>query len=294
MANYRKFWLINSLGKKWDFQNKTSKIFLQNPSGLGYSKTVTSTRLGDSKIVSNIQTEMPSPSGELIFYNSTQYGYQSYEDFVEFCAYRPLQLHYLTPNNINSYYIECDVVTVNKGEYSSSGFMSCSISFEGHTFWLNSNTNELVVNNNNNNNGGKHYKLQRDYYYPTTGYGNINVNIEGQNDAGFELIIDGYCVNPQLTAFYDDTAYGILKLNGEFDNIDVTTYDSNQTITLIKEGSYLSNALSYQDFSVSDGVSTLTFFKLKKGKNLLSFSCGNINEFEGTIKLKWRESRVSV
>lgn len=289
----RQFYLENSLGKKYQLTNKNFKQFLSEPEGLGFVKSLTTLRLGDDELITNEQYSMPSISGNILFYDKVEKAYQDYLDFISFVRYTPLKLYYLPPNLLFPYYIECSMVQLDKGEYSTSGYLSCPISIYGNTLWQNSQESSLEVNNSESDDG-KYYDLVRPYHYSGFSLNSIVINNIGDIPVGFILEIVGDVTNPRLTATQDGVAYGILKLNGNFDYVQINSNDLNEAIYLEKDGTVVTNPLSYQDLSIADGVASVTFFKLKVGTSYLSFSCDKLSAFTGKINFRWKDKRISI
>lgn len=289
----RQFYIENSLGKKYYLTNKNFKHFLNEPEGLGFSKSLTTLRLGDDELITDEQYSMPSVSGSILFYDTVEKAYQDYYEFINFIRYSPLKLYYQPPNLLFPYYIECSLVQVDKGEYSTSGYLSCAVSFYGNTLWQNSQESSLTVTNSESSDG-KYYELVRPYHYSGNSLNSIRINNNGDVPIGFEFEIEGSVTNPRLTAIYNDVIYGLLKLNGTFDVVKVNSNDIEESIYLENNGSVVTNPLSYQDLSIADGVASITFFKLKVGESRLSFTCDKPSSFEGNINFKWKDKRVSI
>ena len=289
----RQFYIENSLGNKYYLTNKNFKHFLNEPNGLGFAKNLTVLRLGNDELITDEQFSMPSISGTILFYDDVGKAYQNYLEFVNFIRYTPIKLYYLPPNLLFPYYIECSITQVDKSEYTKNGYLSCPITFYGYTLWQNSQESSLIVKNNENTDG-KHYELIRPYHYAGNSLSSIIINNTGDVPIGFVLEVVGSVTNPRLIATQDGMTYGQLKLNGTFDYVKVDSNDLTESIYLENNGAIITNPLSYQDLSIADGISTLTFFKLKVGESRLSFSCDKISSFEGKVNFKWKDKKVSV
>ena len=289
----RQFYLENSLGKRYELTNKNFKHFLNEPEGFGFSKSLDVLRLGNNELITNEQYSMPNISGDILFYDDVEKAYQDYLEFVNFVRYSPLKLYYLPPNLLFPYYIECNITQVDKSEYKKEGFLSCPITIYGYTLWQNSQENILTVSNNENKDG-KYYELIRPYHYSGNSLNSIEINNIGDVPVGFVFEILGSVTNPRLVATQNGSIYGQLKLNGTFDYIMIDSNDLTETIYLENKGIVITNPLSYQDLSIADGVSDITFFKLKIGESKLSFSCDKLSSFEGIVNFKWKDKKVSI
>ena len=290
---FRQFYIENSLGKKYQLTNRNFKHFLNEPQGLGYTKSLTTLRLGNQELKTNEQLSMPSISGTLLFYDKLNNAYQDYIDFIQFARYTPLKLYYQPPNLLAPYYIDCELIQLDKDEYSREGYLSCGVQFYGTSLWKNSQSYEYEIGNITDE-GGKYYDLARPYYYAGNSLNSIIINNNGDVPVGFTFEINGSVTNPRLTAVQNETTYGLLKLNGTFDYCKIDSSDVAQSIYLENEDSVIANPLSYQDLSVADGIANITFFKLKVGQSDLSFSCDKISAFSGTIKFSWKDERMSI
>ena len=289
----RQFYLENSLGKKYELTNKNFKQFLNEPEGLGFSKNLNVLRIGNDELITDEQYSMPSISGEVLFYDNLENAYQDYLEFINFVRYSPLKLYYLPPNMLFPYYIECSITQVDKSEYQRVGYLSCPVTFYGYTLWQNSQESNLVVSNSENKDG-KYYELIRPYHYAGNSLNSIEINNTGDVPIGFVFEVVGSVTNPRLIASQNGIVYGQLKLNGTFDYIRVDSNDLTESIYLENNGTVITNPLSYQDLSIADGVSDITFFKLKIGESKLSFSCDKISSFEGNVSFKWKDKKVSI
>lgn len=136
----RKFWLINGQGKK-NMILLISKMlfFLNTPTGLGSSNTVTVTRLGNSQKLNSVTDNLEPFGGELLFQNSEDnaLAYDSYNVFVRFISILPLYFHYQTPAMSNeNYYREVVMNSIEKGEVDEeTGLLRCNVSFTPLTMW---------------------------------------------------------------------------------------------------------------------------------------------------------------
>lgn len=290
---YRKFWLINANNERYDLTEEQGNAFLDSPDNLGFSRSLSVLRLGNSEIVNSIETDLNSVTGELIFYkNTNETKYQNYFDFAQFIRFQPLFLYYLPPNTISPYYAEVYVLSLGKSEVNySSGVMHCPITYKRTTNWL---TADEVVYQGDNSAlpDGKFYDLERPYYYTGTNLSNIVLTNNGSDEIGMIIEIDGECVNPQFTISQNGEQYGVCKLTGTFDYVRINSIETEEEIYLEYNGSALSNPTSYQDLSVGDGTSKVTFVMLKVGVSDMVWAFGNA--FAGTVTIRYRNSYITV
>lgn len=289
----RKFWLINSQNNRFDFTLKTKKAFLESPSGLGFSKTLDGIRVGDDTIFTSDELDIPQISGNVLFYDDNEKAYRDYDNFVKFIRYTPLKLYYQPPHLLSGYYTNCVISSLEKGERSTEGYLSCPITFTCSSIWNNSSVNGLVVTNGQSLNG-KYYPLKRPYNYATNSLSDITINVDSDKEVGFIFEIIGDVTNPLLQITQNEKQYGIVKIDGNFDYLKLDSNDDNEDLYLEKDEIALTNPLIYQDLSIADGTSQVTFVKLNVGENKLSFSCDNVNKFEGYIRFTWKDRRISI
>lgn len=291
---YRKFWIINGLNKRYDFTLKEQNVFLESPSGLGFSKTLETIAIGNSAVKKSETYTLPTVTGNLMFIDSVAEAYYAYKEFINFISYGNLTLHYQTPDTLSSYYMDCEVTKLDKSEYESKyPYMECPITFTGLSLWKNDKEVEMTVKNGQETDG-KHYPLTRNYFYPGSTFGSMQLNVNSDVEVGFQLEITGKTVNPIIIAHQNNKMYGKIKLDGTFDYIKINSDDANEDIYLENNGVPLTNPYMYQDLSIADGTTDITFFKLPVGQSILSFSCENMSDFTGSVKFKWKDEKVSV
>lgn len=294
MADYRNFWLVNSLGNRYDFANPNTNQFLENPRGLGFRRVYSSLVIGNSELITSQQFSLTDFVGELLFYNGTNgTRYQAYFDFIKFAKYKPLELHYLTPNDLKSYHCDVLFVQADKGEVEEDSILRVPVTFHRLTEWL---TDDDVTYTMDNTpiGDGKKYDLTYDYSYAGTNLSNTIITNNGTDDVGFIITIEGEVQNLQFTLMQNGEIYGICKINGTYDFVQIDSVERTESIYLELNGSVITNPEQYQDFTIRNGASYLTWTKLKVGQSQFSFTCGNIDTFDGTVTLSFKESYVSV
>ena len=290
----RKFWIVNGNDDKYNLTNSELKINIVSPSGLGFQNNLSFLRVGNRDKIIAKQVAMPQVSGNIYFYDMNENAYEDYYNFVAFLSHKPLKLFYQPPNSTKSYYIDCEVKQLNKTENTELHILDCPIVLSGLSFWKDGNKHIQYFEKGSFENG-KHYPLTRPYSYATFSYRNMPISNNNTMNSPFQFEINGEVVNPQLSFFQNGERYGVIKLLGTFGKVRVNTEGSNQELYLEDlNGLPITNAISYQDFSIYDGKSQMTFFDLKAGSNKLSFSADNENEFDGELKMTWEDEFVSV
>ena len=291
--DYRKFWLINTLGNRYDFTENID-IFLNNPQGLGFRRNFTSITVGNSELVTSQQFQLTDVQGELLFMGNTNgEKYESYQKFVQFAKYKPLELHYKTPNNLLSYHCDIIFTQLDKSEVGQDGILRCPVTFHRLTEWL-TDQDEVYVFNNNPLDEGKFHDLIYDYHYAGTNLSNSVINNNGTDDVGFILEIIGEVENPQFSLTQGGETYGICKINGTYDYVQIDSVERTESIYLEQNGSVVTNPEQYQDFTIANGQSYLTWLKLKVGQSQFSFTSGNIDTFDGTVKIRFKNSFATI
>lgn len=287
----RRFWLINALGERYDLTDKNYKHFLNNPQGLGFSRSYTTQKIGNSELLTSYQFNLTDISGELMFYeNGNGNKYQAYQDFVQFAKYKPLEFHYLPPNTLDDYYCEVLFTSATKSEISTDTILHIPVTFHRVTEWLTS-KDFVVTLHNDPVDDGKYYNLTRPYHYAGNTLSNIPLNNRGTDDVGFIITIDGYVQNPQFSLTQASSQYGSCKINGNYTYVRVDSIESEEQIYLENNGSVIANPKQYQDLSVNGTYKT--FLKLKVGNSTFTFTCGNIDTFNGTITISYKNSFVT-
>lgn len=298
----RKFAIQNSLGDICDLTTKNKNqfsAFFNEPKGLGFKKSVKAIRVGDSEIISSDTTDIPAPSGEIVFYNPNT-AYENYLNFINFLVHTPVRLLYTPANTTVPYYIDCRVTEVGKEEINhDDGSLRCPITFYGTSLWMSSQENQVTFTNNVvSGEDGKFYNLVRPYNYSGMELSDIEFYNNGQLDCGFKMEIIGDIQNPVLSA-YDtmNDKYGAVGITGTYDYVKFSTEDNDQSIYLEREGVSISNPSSYLDLSIRQASSPnaiIPFFKIKPGRSKLVFSAGDISMFDGELVISWNTKYLSV
>lgn len=247
--SYRKFWMTNGLGTSVYFTNDCN-IFLSNPTGLGYTNTITTNQYANALNVVTSEQNFANIGGELLFINEPNSSkYEQYNDFVEFLSHEPLTFFYQLPNELeDTYSMDVAVGSLDKTETKNDDILRCTISLVGLSRWQGT---EVVVNG------------TTDTY---------TVNNPSHMPIGFEITITGSLVNPYFTLSQDGDVYGEAKFDDAtaFDSIYVNSQDGKQEVVLEQGGSVIANPLGYQDLSISDGSIYVTFVKLARGASTLT------------------------
>lgn len=291
--DYRKFWLINTLGNRYDFTENID-IFLNAPTGLGFKRNFTSITVGNSELVTSQQFQLTDVQGELLFMQDTNGSkYEAYQKFIQFAKFKPLELHYQTPNNLSSYHCDIIFTQIDKSETGQDGILRCPITFHRLTEWL-TDQDETYIFDNNPLDEGKYHDLVYDYHYAGTNLSNSVIINNGTDDVGFILEVVGEVENPQFSLTQGGEVYGVCKINGTYDYVQIDSVERTESIYLEQNGSVVTNPEQYQDFTIANGQSYLTWCKFKVGETIFNFTCGNIETFDGKVIVKFKKSYATV
>ena len=314
MQDYRKFWLINSQGTRYDFTDANATVFLNDPEGLGFQRKYSSVRVGNSELVTSTEFVMTDIEGELLFFDSINgVKYQQYQNFIQFAKFKPLEFHYETPNNIDSYHCEVLFVEAEKGEVDEDGMLHVPVVFHRLTEWLTDTTKVYVLSNEtlgmgkfHNDEGDSPYMLYYNdpestgdpsvsyYSYQGNQLDDFTLHNNGTSDVGFLIQVDGEIQNFAFNLSQNGEIYGKCKINGTYDLIRINSVDRSESIYMEDNGSAVTNPEQYQDFTIGDGNAYLTWCKFKVGETHITISAGNLETFSGTITISYNDSYVTV
>ena len=293
MADYRKFWLINTLGNRYDFTENID-IFLHNPKGLGFKRSFKSISVGNSELVTTQQFKLTDIQGELLFMQNTNGSkYENYQKFIQFAKFKPLEFHYQTPNNLVSYHCDVLFTQIDKTEVDEDGILKCPVVFHRLTEWL-TDQDEVYIFNNEPLDEGKYHNLIYDYHYAGTNLSNSVIYNNGTDDVGFIFEVTGNVQNPQFSLTQGGETYGVCKINGTYDYVQIDSVERTESIYLEQNGSVVTNPEQYQDFTIANGQSYLTWCKFKVGQTIFNFTCGNIETFDGNVIIRFKTSYATV
>lgn len=291
---YRKFKLKNGVGAEFTLTEPTFKAFASNPQGLGYSKTISTLRLGDDNLIPYQIFNLDQMSFEILFYDdSLSDKYQKYNDFVSFLSRKPLYLQYQKPNSFTWYRRAIETLTLTKTEVDhDSKILRCPFTILPLSFWEDDTAN--VIETDNQIESGKVYPIRYPFSYGDTALSNIPLTSLGMLNTPLEITISGTVVNPQWILYDEnDNVYGRAKLNGSFDSVYVNSDEANEQLVLERGGLILDNPMSYQDLTIgSPNEIFITFLKLQTGKSKIRFIVDG--GFDGTVKIVWRNRYVTV
>lgn len=281
----RKFWITNGKAETIEFTNNESKIFLNNPTGLGISNAITSNVYNEKLDVITSSQDFAQIGGEMLFYDyANKDKYESYNEFITFLMSKPLTLYYQIPTDTpQTFNIDVDLLSIDKTEVKTDGLLRCNFAFQPLSRWKG---DEITLEDTNS---------------------EVEVVNNGHMPVGFEITISRYndglgrydqFENPYIEIYQDDNLYGIAKFvdnlqntsghSYQFSSVYINSNDGEQNVVLKRgqaNGIVVPNPLGYQDLSVSNGSIYVTFVKLAKGTSTLKFYSENGAEsMDYTIK----------
>lgn len=293
--NYRQFKLVNGNGREFTLTDKNFKVFANDPTGLGFTKTISTLRLGNDNVVTYSLINLDTINFELLFYDDTNVlKYQKYDDFISFITIKPIYLLYKKPNSFDWFRRRIESLSLSKSEVERDRMLHCEFVMQTLSFWEDDNPRSILLTTQETGDG-KIYPIKYPFVYGGgESIANAKVNVQGMLESPLKITIDGLSTNPQIIV-YDSNSniYGYAKFNGTFDKVFINSIDSEETLELTNNGVLLDNPLGYQDLTVGNANEiAVTFLKLQQGNSSLRFILGN--NFDGSVTVEWRNRYVSV
>lgn len=291
---YRKFKLVNANNNEFTLTEKNFKVFANDPNGLGFSKSISTLRLGDEELLLYSLVNLDNINFELLFYDDKLSDkYQKYVEFMQFISFKPLYLYYQRPNGFEWYRRKIEIVSLSKSEVSfEDSMLHCNLVMKTLGFWEDDIAEEIVLEKQEQQ--GKIYPITYPFTYGGNSFSGVDLISKGLLDTPLEIQINGTSEDAEWIIYdNNDNIYGRAKFNGTFDAIYVNSRESEEEIKLLYNGTFVDNPLSYQDLTVgSPNQIYITFLKLKVGRSKISFNFDL--SFEGNVVIKWRNRYVSV
>ena len=272
-AEFRKFLLLNEVGKEYDLTNPAH--FFANPDGLGFEREFSVMQVGDSFVSVENKLRQQKVTGEMIFSD-----YVEYAEFSQFIAGRMLTLAYQPAGIGVWYYRSCKVNSLKKTEIShSTGRLHCNVDFICFSQWYESVIAERTI-----------YEVSENSVFPLTfpfvfADKNINEIIlsnTNSSEAPCRIEILGHCSNPRWTLLQN----GMELLNGKvsvsLDEGESLIIDANvETMRIAKVTDGVeSDAYQYSDFT------TNRFVYAPAGLSLLRFYHDSDNALDISVEVR--------
>ena len=291
---YRKFRLVNGANKTYELTDPSKqKVFAHQPEGLGYTRALSTFRLGNENLITYSMINLDTVEFEILFYDDKLGSkYQKYIEFVDFISIKPLYLLYQTPNTFDWYRKKVESLSLTKTEVAEEDTMlHCNFTLQSLTFWENNDVNVTVKDGLE---GGKVYPITYPFDYGSDNLSNVPLTSVGLLDAPLEILIEGETTNPEFVLYdNNDKIYGRAKFLGTFDSVYVNSKETEEEIRLMRNGLILDNPLSYQDLTIgSPNEIYITFLKIQQGRSKMTFLLGQ--NFNGNVEVKWRNRYATV
>lgn len=286
----REFWLKNGNNEVLSLMQKNS--FFHNPNGLGFELNLATESIGDVRVIKEVSNNFVPITGEIKFFGTQKRIYDSYEEFAHFISVKPLFFYYQSTSFSRPVTCEVLVTSLQKGEIGEDHVLTCPITFERLTHWLDDDYSTLKLKRKVEK-GGKNFPLSRPYKYVPLDTSNVRVENTGNKEAPMIVEIIGAVKNPQFSVYTQGgKLYGICKILGDYDYVRISSEDDKEELALSKGGVPVALPLNFQDFSVANGEAQLTFIKLQVGVSFINFELGE--NFSGVVNLSWRKIYATI
>jgi hypothetical protein len=267
----RKFKLINAFGAEMDLND--TENFFQNPGGLGFSRSINTSRAGHDFIITDDELDQKTLNGEIVFKT-----YDKYMEFVNFCAHSPLILAYMPSEKW--YYLDCRVARIDKGEKERRRLI-CPIDFIALSTWYES---KKTYRTQMSEEAGKTYDYTYPYVYVEISAGSAIVINSGLIDSPCVLHIFGEVVNPSWALAQG----GLTLLTG---GVEATIAAGNKLIVdsspkSLELAEYtISGVLVRNLYQLSD-FSKARFLMIPPGESVISFSHEGSSVISAIVEVK--------
>lgn len=292
MSHVRYFRLINALGQIYDIT--TTEALFSSPKGMGLEREETYRPIGARfALVSSIPKQVPL-EGKLIL--TPPDAYIKYSEFMEFCTYTPLTIHYkpideyeyyqlrgvYTGKDFN-YFKEVTITEVDKGELTKFATLEVDIKMMPLTPWY----RRLDLSSDVNPDAGLIWEQTSDWSFLFENENTKTITFESDSTypSPIRLIIPGPADTPEWKHFVNGVLASTGKLNytvgvNEFLVID----DLGDTCSMyIKNGSgqVIANVYQNSDFS------TQRFMQIQNGTNsiVVDDATGNSINIQAEVRL---------
>lgn len=214
----RKFKLINANGEEFDLMRKDA--FFHAPEGLGIGKKYEFMRSGTAYEPTELYSAQKTVSGEIVFSS-----YETYNEFIRFIAYTPLQLAYMPLKEWA--YLDGYIVVLDKPEISeNTNRLICAIEYLGTSLWYipreAEKTGQSVEN-------AKLYNYTYDYQYADALNGVLRITNLSSEESPVKISIFGPIENPTWVISINNVTQASGAMTG-------TIPDGNKLVINSKDG----------------------------------------------------------
>jgi hypothetical protein len=253
----RRFKLINAIGAEFDLNCRDS--FFQHPDGLGFSRSIQSSRAGYDYIITDDELDQKTPNGEIVFKT-----YEKYTEFVNFCAHSPLILCYMPASKW--FYLDCRITRLEKSEKVNRKLI-CPVDFLALGTWYES---KKVFRTQVSEETGKTYPYTYPYTYIETSAGSVVVNNTGKIDSPCLLHILGAVESPSWSLIRGGTTILTGKVNANIAAGNKLVVNSSPKDLEIAE--YTADGAFVRDLYQDSDFSTARFLMIPPGESIIAFT----------------------
>lgn len=257
----RKFYLINELNIRYDLQNIETSAFIADPSGLGYSTSISYVRIGNSFLEESRNLNQNTFEGDIYFKD-----YAKYQEFIFFVEQaKQLRLIY-KPLDVE-YFRDVDFSSITKTELESrSGYLICPIKLMCKGLYYTEDNKRFIVESVA---GESRYSVTFPFMF--NDYSNVSVtyNNTGHDEAELLAEIYGYTVNPTLELFVNEVLVSSMTFN-------ITVQPGQKLLYSAKDGD---NYVALEDANGNQtpipsclSLANDNFFKIPKGYSTIQLS----------------------
>lgn len=235
----RNFKLLNKFGQEYDM-TRPDALF-HSPTGLGWGRSATASRVGDAYIITGRSENKSAPSGEMVFRT-----YQEYKKFLLFCQIGGLTLAYKPIDKWQ--YLDVEVA-IDKDEIKpDTNHLVCPITFTGLSYWYEKSEYQTGQRSEA---GGKAYRYSYRYNY---GSGPSSIfTFDLSLPSYFKMEIMGECKNPVWRVIQNGETVLSGKINADISSthkLVVNTDPSEMEIgEYTKTNTFVKSLYGRSDFS---------------------------------------------
>lgn len=275
----RRFKLINGNGSEYDMNDTAS--FFQNVDGLGFERKIESAQAGYDFIETDNEPVQKRPRGEMSFKRTaTKTAYEKYQEFIAFCAVRPLVLCYMPTSTW--YFIDIKIERIGKTEIDRmTRRLICPVDFLGLSTWYDTKKAFRAAASEGD---GKTYTYTYPYTYVETAAGSTEIENKGHEESPCILHVFGEAVNPSWALVYN----GVTTLTGK---VNATISAGNKLVVNaspkeLEIAEYTSGGAYVQNLYQDSDFSTDRFLMAPKGKSIVSFSHEGTSTLVAVVEVK--------
>ena len=270
----RKFYLEADNGLRYDFQNP-KKCILESPTGLGFSKTNTYEKVGETFLKNSSDSNQKNITGILHFTGDYYKNFQEFANFIK--TYADYKLIYEINNT--EYFIDVDIQELTKSDSQRANMLSCNISFLTKTLFYKKIKNNYFLSTPED---CSKWNVKFDFFMIDDIPAIIDVKNKGHTDSSFDFELIGPLVNPTLKFIKDNKVINSIefKVNlGSEEKLLYSNRDNNLYVIKINSNGIEEKALDCLDLKNDN------FMKIPKGMTKLSFTAENTSVSKLTLNV---------